>query len=126
MYTFRAWLITAAVMAALAACGSSDNGEGGPDAASAVTDQQLAAQFCAVEYGCFPDDWPSEQTCVDEVTSGLAAAENDSAACYAAMRGLVTCLKDLNCAQLDDYWTEPTPDYPCNEHDTAVDAACAG
>ena len=90
---------------------------------SAPTDEEVVAQWCELEVGCFPDDWNGQADC--EAAFDLSEV-SDEDPCGAAIRDLVVCLSKLDtCQEADDYWNEPTPDYPCAAEDDEIDAACA-
>ena len=142
---FLALFAGALAFAALPACGSDDdngNGGGGGGGGGAATDpgggggnvpdatiNSICQSECAQEEQCYPEDFNEDYDsvaecvaeCVEDSAEFLAQA---SQGCVDALIALSNCTTALSCADLEDYYDEPTPDYPCNQQDDAVDAAC--
>ncbi len=87
-----------------------DTSDGGASGGFVSTLEQ-AQDFCAVEYGCAPDDWDDEEDCVG--TMVVFEADAPSAACWTAQVSLADCLAGLeSCDPIDAYWSGETG-YPC-------------
>ncbi|TVR04132.1 MAG: hypothetical protein EA398_03000, partial [Deltaproteobacteria bacterium] len=95
----------------------------------AATINGICQSECAQEEQCYAEDFNEEYDsvaecvaeCVEEGTAFLAQATQ---ACADALIAVANCTGALSCADLEDYYEEPTPDYPCNQEDAAVEAAC--
>jgi hypothetical protein len=111
----KVWLMLAAT-SFLSACGGS-------------SDRDLAQDVCELEQRCYPDefneDFSSLQQCVDLTVQDFEDIDRvASRSCARAMRSLAACLGDLSCSEYQDYFDEPTPDYPCHRQDDDVRENC--
>lgn len=109
--------------------GGDDGGDddGGDDGYSVDAIEELCRDACVQEQTCYPEDFAldyrSVEQCADECIATIA--EVMDAECLMAGMDLGRCVVGLSCTELDDYYAEPTPGYPCNEEDARVDAACS-
>ena len=94
------------------------------------SDEKLVEDICKLEIECGPElesgeTYDTEEECIDYETRYLIDEGWD---CYEKQRDFLECRSQLkNCQELNDYWEEPTEDYPCHEEEDAysrVIAAC--
>ena len=84
-----------------------------------ASNEALVEQFCELEAECDPRSGSTER-CVTNYTQLLDTPVYDE--CDKELHKMLKCLAGLkDCAELDDYWEEPTPDYPCNVQEAALD-----
>lgn len=93
------------------------------------TDQSAATDYCRLIQECEPAMALSDQDveeCSQDVVDELEwIDEMAPPRCSEAIRDLVYCISALDsCSDWDDYWMEPTPDYPCHREDEAVWRRC--
>jgi hypothetical protein len=91
-------------------------------ACGGTSDRTLAEDVCALEQRCFPDDFTSEfsslEQCVELTIQDFEDIDRvASSNCARAARSLAACLADLSCSEYGDYLEESTPDYPCRQQD---------
>jgi hypothetical protein len=104
-------------------CGSAaDDGEHEP---APDESDELCEDFCRVRIAC-GDRTEIAADCIEDCRDELDAGADISSGCGREIEALVGCLSRLDCADYDDYWLEPTTDYPCAERDEDVGRVCDG
>jgi hypothetical protein len=91
-------------------------------ACGGTSDRALAEDVCALDQRCFPDEFSSEfsslEQCVELTIQDFEDIDRiASSNCARAARSLAACIADLSCSEYQDYFEEPTPDYPCHQQD---------
>lgn len=79
--------------------------------------------YCALEADCdSPDDADVEADCIDGYRAGIEGITEAYPECESEVRAFMRCLGRLkDCDEYDDYWEEPTADYPCHAQEEALD-----
>ena len=80
--------------------------------------------FCR-QLRCDAED-DSSAECVQGCRDELWGSDRERSACGDAVAELFVCVGRLDCDELDDYYEEPTSDYPCAVEDDEVRWACDG
>jgi hypothetical protein len=105
---------------ALSACDKDDD-------ANSNAPGDACASICSTSMTCDPEfsyEYESQDECVMDCNAQMAAIEAESPSCAAAIEALNLCTGALNCDEYQDYWNEPTPDYPCADEDDNALEAC--
>ena len=77
--------------------------------------------LCGVVSEC---EGVSQSDCEEACEEELDDAAEISSSCASTYGELMGCIAELSCDEYDDYWEEPTADYPCHRDDEAVASAC--
>ena len=104
-------LVSITLLLSLGACFDSSSPESPPSSPCEA--------YCQASVECDPGFYEDVQECerdciseIEEVRSGWGQA------CGEANAALYACIGALSsCGDYEDYWEEPTPDYPCHEEE---------
>ncbi len=84
------------------------------------SDERVASLYCETVEECGSLGLSTVDECESDTVDLLDDADNT---CADVHGDLLACIGRLTCDEYDDYWEEPTEDYPCAAEDDAV-VAC--
>ena len=92
------------------------------------SDERIASRYCETVAECCLESevgncqhLATQEECT---TNGVELLEDPDNTCADEQADLLDCIGRLSCDEYDDYWEEPTEDYPCAAEDDAV-IACS-
>lgn len=92
-----------------------------------LEDRELARAVCALEYGCYPEDYASASQCEEEILEEIVLSREESQSCGRATLSLYECVQGLSgCEELDRYWDGLPGEtgYPCAAEENFIVEAC--
>lgn len=96
--------------------------------ADACFEWELCVQECGQLAACDPEtfaSYPSAAACEDDCAADLEALrEGVGPACYFAEMALFACVTALSCGDLDRYFNDEGPDFPCRDEVVEAEASC--
>jgi hypothetical protein len=89
--------------------------------------ENICKDSCNQDLNCNPSEFEyfDSDDCIDECLYEMEEAMiYTSDECFNAIVSLYSCISVLSCAQLDDYWYESTPNYPCSQEEYKMYEHC--